>query len=584
MNNGHTVQDLGFGIGLRPSHFAEVLERHPTIDYFEIISEDFLRVEGWPRYVLEQVAEHYPIVMHGVSLSIGGTDPLDLDYLQRLRELADNIGARWLSDHLCWTGVDGVYTHDLLPLPLTEQTLEHVADRICAAQDVLGRRLVFENPATYLSFSESSMPEWEFLGRLAQETDSQLLLDVSNVYVSASHHGFNAFTYVDSLAPGSVAQIHLGGYQDLGNYLLDTHNAGVSGAVWGLYAYACRHLGPISTLIEWDAGVPELSVLEAELSTAAAVRREACCNRAPVLKRGGCPVIVSQPRTRDSRRSSATRFTLPSVQRAIQGAIVRRASAFRDGLESKDKMRDSSIVRSLKSEDGLEIYARNYWVRRLKLLQLSYPILREILGNSFDTLAGNYLQQLAPSKADNHTLGDGFQSYLAGLRPRNGPWAELIAEVATFELTVNRVRLGVGLERRQTVRASDINDVPSTQISNLRFQLNPSLRLLVLDHAPFLKSFCEQAGLQLMWSGSNSKYLAIYRENYMLRVVYLEHLQYGVLLNILDGCSLGHALRSFSELWDDNGSQYLRIAHDWCCTWADSGFFSNLLPAAISSR
>jgi uncharacterized protein (UPF0276 family) len=584
MNDSHSVQDLGFGIGLRPSHLAGFLDqRRRTIDYIEITSEDFLHDEGSARYELECLAERYPIVMHGVSLSIGGTDPLDLDYLVQLRELADNIGAQWVSDHLCWTGVEGVNTHDLLPLPFTEQTLKHVVGRIHAAQDVLGRGIVLENPATYFSFSDSSMPEWEFLGRLAQEAKCQLLLDVSNVHVSASHHGFNAFTYINALAPGSVRQIHLGGYQEVGNFLLDTHNARVSDAVWELYAHACRRLGPISTLIEWDADIPELSVLESELDTAVAVRRKACCSLAPILKRGFCPVNVSEPQTRRSSESAPARYPLSLVQHAIQAEIVRRTPAFRAGPESNDQVRDFAILGSLTSEGGLEIYARNYWVRQLESLRLSYPILGEILGSSFDALAQGYIQQLISCKTDIHTFCDGFQEYLAGLGPCKAHWGDLIAEVATFELAVKEARTSAGVERRQSVHANDISDVPLAQISDLRFGANPSLRLLALDHAPFLKTFCQQAGVQLIWSGHSSKYLAICRKDYTLRVVYLEHLQYGVLRDLVDGCSLGHAVKQFSELWNDSVSQCLTIAREWCCTWAESKFFSSLLRAATLS-
>src|SRR5437868_6136256 len=207
---------LGFGVGLRSVHFSHILQHLPAVDWFEIISENFLDSAGRPRYVLEQIAERYPVVMHGVSLSIGSTDPLNFDYLAKLKRLAREVNARWISDHLCWTGVAGRTSHDLLPLPLTEEALSHVVERVRTVQDFLERPLVLENPSSYVTFAASTMPEGEFLARLAEQTGCRLLLDVNNVYVSSRNHDLDPLEYLQSIPADRVMQFHLSVHNDLG--------------------------------------------------------------------------------------------------------------------------------------------------------------------------------------------------------------------------------------------------------------------------------------------------------------------------------------------------------------------------------
>jgi uncharacterized protein (UPF0276 family) len=255
---------LGFGLGLRAAHFSHILEHTPPVDWFEIISENFMDSGGRPIAVLDRVAERYPIVMHGVSLSIGSTDPLDRAYLRRLRALAARCDAAWVSDHLCWTGVAGRNTHDLLPLPYTEESLRHVVRRVRAVQEILERPLVLENPSSYVEFTSSSMPEWEFLARVAEEADCGLLLDVNNVYVSAFNHGFDAEQYIRAIPHRRVVQFHLAGHRHLGTHILDTHSDHVIDAVWDLYRLACAQGGGRATLLEWDEAIPSFEIVHEE--------------------------------------------------------------------------------------------------------------------------------------------------------------------------------------------------------------------------------------------------------------------------------------------------------------------------------
>ena len=259
---------LGCGVGLRPRHYSYVVEQWPGVDWFEVISENFMVPGGRPLHNLTRIRERYPIVLHGVSLSIGSSDPLNLDYLAELRRLAERFEPAWISDHLCWTGTGGHNLHDLLPLPFTEETLRHVVERVQRVQDFLGRQIAMENVSSYLTFRHSTMPEWEFLSAVAEAADCGILLDVNNIYVSAVNHRFDPLDYLAALPPSRIWQFHLAGHSDHGDYLLDTHDHPVKDLVWDLYREAIRRFGPVSTLIEWDDNIPEFPELQAHADRA----------------------------------------------------------------------------------------------------------------------------------------------------------------------------------------------------------------------------------------------------------------------------------------------------------------------------
>lgn len=274
----------GFGLGLRPTHYAALAEHAAApdrrVDWLEIISENYMGVGGRPRRHLLALRAQYPMVMHGVSLSIGSTAPLDRDYLAALKSLASEIEPAWMSDHLCWTGVAGHNMHDLLPLPFTDEALDHVAARVDAVQDFLGAQILLENTSSYVTYTESAIPEWEFIVALARRTGCALLLDVNNVYVNSVNHGFDPLTFIDALPPSLVRQIHLAGHEDHGTHIIDTHDHDVAPAVWELYAAAVRRFGIVPTMIERDDHIPPLSDLLAELDQA---RRVAATASRPAL-------------------------------------------------------------------------------------------------------------------------------------------------------------------------------------------------------------------------------------------------------------------------------------------------------------
>ena len=262
------MRSLGFGLGLRTEHYEAVLREHPRVDWFEVLTENYLVPGGKPLYYLDRIRERYPLVMHGVSLSIGSTAPLDRDYLTALKYLATRIGPRWISDHLCWTGVDGVNLHDLMPLPYTQEALRHVAGRIAQVQDFLGERILIENVSSYVSYSSSEMTEWEFLARLTEEADCDLLLDINNIYVSSVNHDFDPQAFLAGVPVARVRQFHLAGHHDYGTYIVDTHDAPVAPQVWQLYRAAVARFPDVATMIERDAHIPPLAELVAELDRA----------------------------------------------------------------------------------------------------------------------------------------------------------------------------------------------------------------------------------------------------------------------------------------------------------------------------
>ncbi len=264
MANRFGLPDLGVGLGLRTVHYAHILEARPRVDWFEILSENYMQTAGRPLHFVDAIADKYPVAMHGVSMSIGSADPLDGAYLTELRALRDRTGARWVSDHLCWTGVAGKNTHDLLPMPYTEEALGHAVDRVRRVQDFLGAPLALENPSTYVEFSGATMREWEFLARLAEEADCALLLDVNNVFVSAHNHGFEPATYLAAIPFDRVVQLHVAGHTNHGTHLVDTHIGPVVPEVWTLLGEAWRRAGGVSVLLEWDAEIPSFEETHAE--------------------------------------------------------------------------------------------------------------------------------------------------------------------------------------------------------------------------------------------------------------------------------------------------------------------------------
>ena len=294
---------LGLGLGLRHVHFDHIVDHWPKVDWFEAISENFMDSGGRNRHLIRDVAERYPVVLHGVSLSIGSTDPLDFDYLQKLKTLASEVNPVWVSDHLCWTGILGMNTHDLLPVPLTEETLKHISQRVIEVQDFLERPLILENPSTYLEFSESSMEEPDFLRALSDEAGCGLLLDVNNTYVTCFNADKDPVAYIESFPCENVVQMHLAGHEHCGTHIIDTHDQPVLPAVWELYRLAWQKTNGASTLLEWDGNIPSFEECHAELLKAKQYMQGAFQKAA----------FEAEPQVKTSNISNPVDFLVPGV-------------------------------------------------------------------------------------------------------------------------------------------------------------------------------------------------------------------------------------------------------------------------------
>jgi uncharacterized protein (UPF0276 family) len=270
----HHIPDLGVGVGFRTPHYAHVLETKPPMDWFEVISENFLVAGGPPLANLERLRASYRVVPHGVSLCIGSAPPLDDAYLAKLKALFARIDPPWVSDHLCWGRAPGLHLHDLLPLPYTREAVDHVVERVKRVQGFLERPFALENVSSYMTYRESTMTEWDFLGEIAERADCGILLDCNNVYVSSRNHGFAAEDYIDAVPADRVVQMHLAGHTDKGRYLLDTHSDFVKDEVWSLYRRAVARTGDVATLVEWDDAIPAWEVLSAEAAKARSAREK----------------------------------------------------------------------------------------------------------------------------------------------------------------------------------------------------------------------------------------------------------------------------------------------------------------------
>ena len=262
------LPQLGLGLGLRSSHLSHIRENKPAVGFFELLSENYLHGSMQVQRTISDVNEHYPLVLHGVSLSIGSTDPLDFDYLAKLKHLANQVDAPWVSDHVCWTGVLGQNTHDLLPTPYTEESLRNMVERVRVVADYLERPFLLENPSSYVTFSNSTMSESEFLARLVEDSGCGLLLDVNNIYVTSHNHGYDALAYLLELPLDSVVQVHLAGHTNKGTHILDTHSDHVIDEVWALYHELVKRSGHVSTMVEWDENIPEFEIVFAEVQKA----------------------------------------------------------------------------------------------------------------------------------------------------------------------------------------------------------------------------------------------------------------------------------------------------------------------------
>lgn len=376
---------LGFGLGLRIPHYTHIFEHWPEMDWFEIISENFMDTDGRPKRNLARIRERYPVVMHGIAMSIGTVDPLNSDYLQKLKKLADWLKPAWISDHLCWTGIAHKNSHDLLPVPYTEEALKHIVSRIKQVQDFLERPIALENPSTYLEFKTSHIPEAEFIAEMAKQSGCHLLLDVNNVYVSCYNHRLDPKAYIDALPLERVAQIHLSGHTNNGTHIIDTHDDHVIPEVWSLYKYVLHKAGRVpNTMVEWDDNIPAWDVLYAELGKAKAAAKDAA-NYAPL------PDLAKE----QSRYVANIVTPLKDAEERMQEAILQGSKA---DTKPQEWIRAKA---EFAPADQLAVYINSYRYRLYDVVAEDFPVLQYYLGDEkFERLITDFVNNV-PSEYFN---------------------------------------------------------------------------------------------------------------------------------------------------------------------------------------
>lgn len=477
----------GQGIGLRSPHYRELCEAPGAVagvDWLELITENFLCPGGRPRQVLRAVQARYPLALHGVALSLGSVDPLNPDYLRRLRNLVNEVQPALVSDHLCWGSHGGHYAHDLLPLPFTEEALAHVAARVGRVQELLGRRILIENVSSYLTFTHSHLTEWEFLSELCARADCLLLLDVNNVFVNAHNHGFDARDFLRGVPPERVAQIHLAGHRTRGPLLLDTHDQPIREEVWALYREAIARCGPVPTLVEWDDHIPALEQLVAVARRADAITAETMGDAAPraaafagpAARARAAPGASAAPAPMRLAEAQSRLWTAITARESLPEALAARGlpASFLTELVAGDARADA-VARA-------DVYNAMYFLRVLDFVREDYPVLAHTLGeDAFRALCADFLQAHPSPSPLARDAGAALPAFLPGwLAAHDEPaW---LTDLARLEWA--RADLVDGAPDARPLTLGEVQALAQAtgDLSALPLRLVPTARLLTLAH------------------------------------------------------------------------------------------------------
>ena len=522
---------LGYGAGLRAPHIGYVLENKPPIDWFEIISENYMEGDASTLGNLEKIRENYPIVMHGVSLSIGTIDPIDSDYLHKLKALADRLQAPWISDHLCWTGIAHTNTHDLLPVPYTEEALAHIAGRVRRVQDVLERPILLENPSAYLSFSGVSMPEYEFIARLAEEADCGLLLDVNNVYVSAFNQRFDTKTYLDAIPLERVAQIHLAGHTHKGSHIVDTHSGRVCDEVWDMYGYVRQRAGEISTMIEWDEDLQDFPALLAESDKART------------------PPPTSSPLPDFSGNATKNRPVIPYEEqlRYFQLSVLHP-----DGQDVPPAAEWATHLEGFSADDQIRAYREAYRSRLCERVREDCPALRAYLGaEATEKIIADYVES-TPSVHYNMTrYVERFPEFVANTLPQK-PFAY---ELALWETAIPLLFL-------EKDGAALLPENVGEMTEETRLRRRPCVRIFAFAHNLHDYYRAVRQNKTPPHITQTKTYAALSRIGEKIYRFDVTEAEYDLLQRFNDGITLTDALTRHSERYDseetDIGEQFAK--------------------------
>ncbi len=546
---------LGCGLGLRAEHYNHILTEKPKADWFEAITENFMDSGGRPLEILTQIRKNYPVALHGVSLSIGSADPLDKRYLERLKILVDRIDPFIVSDHLCWSGVEGESLHDLLPLPLTEEAADYVAERIQRLQDHLGRRFVIENVSTYVTYKHSTMPEWEFLAHVARRAGCGILLDLNNIYVNSKNHRFNPDSYIRHIPAELVAQFHLAGHTDMGEFLFDTHSGEVVHPVWQLYEKALALYGQVSTLIEWDASIPEFSKLEAEAAKARSYYDKFDPGRYPKTH----PVF--SPKKYDGSITPDQWKALLNDQRRMKTMVRPNASE----LEAADFLNPQGTATG---RERMHVYAGGYIARIHESLTETYESVKHVLGEAaFLALAEGYA---AAHPSHSYNLSEAGRELAGYLQDTD--WAQKLPFLPDLAELERRIAESFHAFSEKPFDPSFLAALDEDGLNSLRLRFQPHVKLAasdwpVLDIWNARKRPAKEMSIDLI---NRPQRILIYRAGAEVRCRGIDERQHQMLTSLAAGKTLAEACDDLARFGDEE----LPVM-EWFAFWASQGLLSN---------
>lgn len=523
---------LGFGLGLRPKHYPYIFEHSPAVDWFEAISENFMDTDGRAKRNLARIKERYPVVLHGVALSIGAVDPLNAEYLTKLKALIDWVQPAWVSDHLCWTGIAHTNTHDLLPMPYTEEALAHVVQRIKQVQDFLGRRIALENPSTYLEFSHSSMPEAEFIARMAQEADCNLLLDINNVYVSCFNHRWDANAYLAALPMDRVVQIHLSGHSNRGTHIIDTHDDHVIDPVWALYRSCIERAGRTpSTMVEWDDHIPDFPVLMAELEKAKDAARQATLT----------PSAREQPSSPAStpRAPAIASTALALSQSQLQTAIL--SSGSQDSPPEVWIRAKSDFP----ADQQLQIYINGYRARLFDVASEDYPVLRAYLGDAkFSALMREFVNA---TQSDHFNIGR-YAIKLQEFLLRTAPKDVFAHELCALETALSQLQ---DAEETPALTQASLSSLTPERLMTLRLHPRKALQLMAFAFPTnaYFRAVKEEESPKK--PRRQTSFVAVFRHEDVMWRMDLDAAEHRLLTTLFSGTPVGEALAASTDIAPD---------------------------------
>ncbi len=535
---------LGFGLGLRPQHYRHILRYQPKIDWFEIISENFMDTDGLPKRNLAKIKERYPIVMHGVAMSIGTVDPLNSEYLRKLKALIDWINPAWISDHLCWTGIAHKNSHDLLPVPYTEEALKHIVSRIKQVQDFLGRPIALENPSTYLEFKTSHISESEFIAQMAKESGCNLLLDVNNVYVTCFNHRLDPQGYIDALPLDRVIQIHLSGHTNKGTYIIDTHDDHVVDEVWQIYKYVVHKAGRVpNTMIEWDGNIPSFPILNDELKKAKRAAKNAADFLLPKLEK---------------KEESYSNFTTP---------LFEAQSVMQQAIFSGDKKDAANWIRSKKNfapKNQLSVYVDSYRLRLIDVVSEDYPVLKKYLGEKkFSQLIEDFVEE---NNSDHFNIGR-FAVKLSQFLVQK-KYDKFAIELCDLETAISQL---ADAKETQVLTTQDLAKITEEKLENLVLQPRAALKLLAFDHA--INSYYLEHLSEVV---EQKTYLAVFRHDDVMWRMDLAPNEFLLLQKLFKKIPVGKALEQLQSQLKISEEELAQNLSSWFARWIRNGLLAKI--------